>query len=309
MTAQPASTNRLTAAVVGKRVGLFVGGGALWNAFFVAPLVLGLLLKVAFDGMVDNRSLAFFAVVIGAYAVAETLRRVLVHFGALAWVRFWTMAEMLLRGAMLRAQVASGGAHSGPSMQHAGAAMTRFRDDPRDVAMYTDGWVDLTGATLFGMAAVGVMASIDPWLTVVVLLPVAAIALATRVLGHWITAAHRRYLEQTSRLTASLRDIFAAHNTVRLYNARQGATTEIGRRASARSEAAVVDRVLTESVRAASTSLSGIAVGLMLLVVADDIRTGRFSVGDLALFTSYLGYLPSPGVGGVRENGRAGSGG
>ncbi len=291
MTAQAPSTNALTAGVVGKRLGLFLGGGALWNAFFVAPLVLGLLLKVAFDGMVNQRSLGFFAVVVGAYALAELLRRVLVHYGAIAWIRFWTMAEMLLRGAMLRAQVASGGRHSGPATQHAGAAMTRFRDDPQDVARYTDGWIDLTGAALFGLAAVAVMASIDPWLTVVVLLPVAAIALATRILGHWIAAAHRRYLERTSRLTASLRDIFAAHNTLRLYGARHGATAEIRRRAAERSSAAVVDRVLTESIRAASTSLSGIAVGIMLLVVADDLQAGRFSVGDLALFTSYLGYL------------------
>lgn len=284
-------TNRLTARLTAKRLRSFLWGGALWDLYFISPLILGLLLKATFDGFVEERDFVYLAILIGAYTFVEFVRRLIVHKGAMVWIRFWVLMEMLLRGGMLRAQVSSGGPHAGKPVAHAGAAMTRFRDDPRDIAMYTDGWIDVFGATVFAAAAVAVMASIDAWLTVIVLLPVAAIALTTRFLGRWVASAHRRNLEQTSRLTACLRDVFAAHGTIRLYGAREGASAEVGRRASERSRAAVVDRVITESIRAASVSLSGVAVGVMLLVVADDMRSGAFSVGDLALFTSYLGYM------------------
>ena len=43
--------------------------------------------------------------------------------------------------------------------------------------------------------------------------------------------------------------------------------------------------------RAASNSLAGVSIGLVLLLAADDLRTGELSIGELALFITYLRYM------------------
>lgn len=291
MTAPTRSATALTWRTVSKRRGQFLRGGALWDTYFVSIILLGILLQLVFDGIVAGRTFWYLGATIGAYAFVELVRRLIVHQGALTWVRVWTMTEMFLRGGMLRGQVSSGGRHAGPTFGHAGSAMARFRDDPNDVAWYTDSWIDVLGAGVQAAVAVAIMAAIDPWLTVVSVLPIAGIAATTRIIGHWITGAHRRHLEATSDLTATLRDVFAAQDTIRLYAARDDALGEVARRSARRSRAAVVDRVLTDSVRAVSTSLSGVAVGVMLLVAADDLGAGELSIGELALFVAYLRYM------------------
>jgi len=285
------SATRLTWRTVNKRRGHFFKGAALWDTYFVSGILLGLLLEVIFDGIVSDRSMVYLGLVIGSYALVELLRRLVVHHGALMWVRVWSMIEMHLRGAMLRGQVSSGGRHAGPRIPHAGAAMARFRDDPQDIAWYADSWIDLFGAALFASVAVFIMATIDPWLTVVALLPVIGIAVTTRVLGQWVTTAHRRHLAAASDLTANLRDVFAAQDTIRLYDARESVLGEVARRSNTRARAAIVDHVLGESIRAASISLAGVGIGLMLLVAADDLRAGELTIGELALFVAYLRYL------------------
>lgn len=285
------TTTRLTWRVMRKRPAIFFAGGSGWAIYFAGALGLGVLLELIFDGIVDDRSALYLTITIGAYAAVELARRLIVHNAAIVWSKVWTMTEMHLRGGMLRGQVASGGRDAGPQVTHTGAAMARFRDDPTDVAWYLDVWVDITGATVYAIVSITIMALIDPWLTFVAVLPILAIAVTTRLLGAWVARAHRRHLENASALTATLRDVFAAQDTIRLYRARNDVLGEVARRSRRRSDAAIVDRVLTDSVRAASNSLAGVSIGLVLLLAADDLRTGELSIGELALFITYLRYM------------------
>ena len=51
------------------------------------------------------------------------------------------------------------------------------------------------------------------------------------------------------------------------------------------------DRVLDESVWAFSQGAADVGLGLVLLTAAGAMASGQFSVGDLAVFTAYLGWL------------------
>jgi ATP-binding cassette subfamily B protein len=53
----------------------------------------------------------------------------------------------------------------------------------------------------------------------------------------------------------------------------------------------VRDRVLDESVWAFSQGAADVGLGLVLLTAAGAMASGQFSVGDLAVFTAYLGWL------------------
>jgi ATP-binding cassette subfamily B protein len=214
-----------------------------------------------------------------------------VHVSAMLWMRTWVLMESLPQANLLEAQVASGGPRAAPAVEGPGAALTRFRDDPRDVAMFLDAWLDVAGGVVFGAIALGVMMSIDAQMSVVVLLPMVLVAVTTRVLGSRIQAAHRADLEATSSVTGILRDVFHGVTVLRLHEARQAAVEEVARRCEGRRHTAVRDRVLTESISAAALSSVDLAVGLVLVVAAGALGSSDFTVGDLSLFIVYIGYL------------------
>ena len=58
-----------------------------------------------------------------------------------------------------------------------------------------------------------------------------------------------------------------------------------------RRHTAVRDRVLDESVWSFSQGAADVGLGLVLVVSAGAMARGEFAVGDLAVFTAYLGWL------------------
>jgi len=289
MTAAP-GTWRLSGRVAGVRPGLFVASTVGWTLYFATPVLLGLILREVFDAVAagdTSRAYRF----IGLFVAVEAARRVVVHVSAILWMRTWVLMESLPQANMLDAQVASGGPLAAPPVEGPGAALTRFRDDPRDVAMFLDGWLDVGGGFVFGAIAVGVMMSIDVQMSVLVLLPMALVAVTTRVLGSRIQTARRADLEATSSVTGILRDVFHGVTVLRLHDARHAAVEEVARRCESRRRTAVRDRVLTEGISAAALSSVDLAIGLVLVVAAGSLGSSEFSVGDLSLFIVYVGYL------------------
>jgi ATP-binding cassette subfamily B protein len=59
----------------------------------------------------------------------------------------------------------------------------------------------------------------------------------------------------------------------------------------ARRKATLNDLLLTQIIQSISTNAANLGTGILLLLAAESMRTGSFSVGDFALFVSYLGWL------------------
>jgi ATP-binding cassette subfamily B protein len=283
-------TWRLSGRIARVRPGLFTVSTLGWTLFFASPVLLGLILREVFDAVAagdTGRAYRF----IGLFVLVEVVRRVIVHASAIVWMRTWVLMESLPQANMLDAQVASGGPRAAPPVEGPGAAITRFRDDPRDTAMFLDAWLDVGGGCVFGAIAIGVMMSIDVQMSVLVLLPMALVAVTTRVLGARIQAAHRADLEATSSVTGILRDVFHGVTVLRLHDARDAAVAEVARRCAERRHTAVRDRILTEGISAAALSSVDLAIGLVLVVAAGSLGSSEFTVGDLSLFIVYVGYL------------------
>ena len=78
-------------------------------------------------------------------------------------------------------------------------------------------------------------------------------------------------------------------------------TTEFKRLNSRRKTYTIRDTLLTQSLNSVFQNTVTIGTGLILLIAASAMRDGSFSIGDFALFVSYLymvGWLNSE-IGGV----------
>ncbi len=123
------------------------------------------------------------------------------------------------------------------------------------------------------------------------LIPLVGVAMATRTLD----ARIKRY-RAADRLAASavsglLGDVMAAATTIKVNNAIDPTIAHLRKLVDARRRTAVRDRVLDESVWAFSQGAADVGLGLVLLSAAGAMAAGRFSVGELAVFSAYLGWL------------------
>lgn len=268
----------------------FWRGSLLFICFFIAPAFTGYALSRGYSALAEGRTTDTYRWA-GAVAVSELLRMTAVHFGALIWVRVWTHMESLLRANMLVAQMASGGPEAGQPVGSAGRAITHFRDDTDDVAEFVDNVLDTTGGVLFAAIAGFVLASANLPATLILIVPIIAVVLVTRVLDTRIKVYRTADREATEEVTGLLGDVMAAATTVKVNDASESMLARLKVVVDHRRSTAVRDRVLDEGVQAFSAGAADVGLGLVLLVSAAGIASGSFDLGTLALFVAYLGWL------------------
>ena len=268
----------------------FWRGSLLFIYFFIAPAFTGYALSRGYSALAEGRTTDTYRWA-GAVAASELLRMTAVHFGALIWVRVWTHMESLLRANMLVAQMASGGPEAGQPVGSAGRAITHFRDDTDDVAEFVDNVLDTTGGVLFAAIAGFVLASANLPATLILIVPIIAVVLVTRVLDTRIKVYRTADREATEEVTGLLGDVMAAATTVKVNDASESMLARLKVVVDHRRSTAVRDRVLDEGVQAFSAGAADVGLGLVLLVSAAGIASGSFDLGTLALFVAYLGWL------------------
>jgi ATP-binding cassette subfamily B protein len=265
-------------------------GWALFVVFFTVPAGIGWTLGRAFDSLSagDAGAVVRWAAVV---VVLEVLRMASIHWGAITWTRAWVHMQTLLRANLLAAQVASGGPEAGQPVGSAGEAITHFRDDAEDVAMFVDGLIDVSGGLAFTMVAAFVLGSTDLAAALVLVVPLVAVGVATKLLDSRIKAYRAADRVATASVTGLVGDVMAAATTVKVNRADEPVLARLRALVDRRRETAVRDRVLEEGVQAFSRGAADVGLALVLIVGAGALASGSFDVGDLAVFAAYLGWL------------------
>lgn len=193
----------------------------------------------------------------------------------------------LLRGAMLSGLVSSGGPSA--AIGAPGEAVSRFRDDVAAMDDFMEAWIDLSGEMLLCLAALAIMFSIDAPITAVVVLPlIAVVALTDRLTGRIqrLRAASR---EAGAKVAGFIAEAFGAVQTIRVAGAEGHVVARLDRLNAARARTAVRDRLFSAGLEGLAANIAGVGMGLVLLLTAGAMRRGAFTVGDFALFASYVG--------------------
>ncbi|MFL5801169.1 MAG: hypothetical protein ACJ8CR_05445 [Roseiflexaceae bacterium] len=92
-------------------------------------------------------------------------------------------------------------------------------------------------------------------------------------------------------MTGLLGEIFGATLAVKVADAEQRVVAHLEHLNDIRRRATLRDLLLTKILDSLGASSANLGTGAVLLLSAASLRSGRFTVGDLALFVSYLGWL------------------
>lgn len=265
-------------------------GWVFFIMFFVIPVGIGWALSRAFDALSNGDSGSVYRW-LAALVVLEAARMGSIHGAALVWTRVWVQMQTFLRANLLAAQVASGGPEAGQPVGSAGEAVTHFRDDAEDVAKFVDGLVDVSAGLVFTMLAAIVLGSTNLAAALVLIVPLTIVAVATKALDSRIKLYRAADRQATGAVTGLVGDVMAAATTVKVNNAAESLLARLKVLVDRRRVTAVRDRVLEEGVEAFSRGAADVGLGLVLFVGAGALASGKFDVGELALFVAYLGWL------------------
>ncbi|MFL6054748.1 MAG: ABC transporter ATP-binding protein [Actinoallomurus sp.] len=274
-------------------LGRYLLGGLLWLPTYLFPIGGGLLLKELFDQLsghhaADLREALWICV---AFVGLEVVRGLILVTAWAYGVYWWEAAATTLRANVLRSILTARGAAAARLPHSSGEAIARLRDDVSDLVQVTDDLVDLAGTVLFGVTALAVMAAIDPAVTLALVLPMIAVGVLCRLLGTVIRRLHRRARRLGAVVTAHIGDAFAGILAIKTAGAEDAVLRRLREHNRRRRNAAVKDRLATDLLDSVTSATVEVGIGLVLLIAAPAMHHGDFTVGDLALFTSYIGWL------------------
>ncbi len=268
------------------RPGTYAISALLWGGFYVMPLVTGLLLRAFFDALTGRAGSGPNAwTVLVLLAGAELLRLTALFIGHYAGSIFWIIVEGLLRHNLLSCILALRGRALPASP---GEAISRFRDDVAEVLDHIDRWTDFGGQGTFAALALAVMLPINPWITLCVAVPLIVVIATVNALSGRLKQYREASRTAAGRVTGFLGEVFGAVQAVQVVGAAPHATRHFAAINEARRRAALRDSLFTQLLNTFNLNTANVAIGLTLLLAAGVMRAGAFTVGDFALFVSYL---------------------
>ncbi len=281
------STLRLGWEMIRYRPTLFAVSAVLWALVHSTPVLFGILVGQVFDRLSGSAAAGASAwtpvIVFTALAIG---RNGILWFGDIAWITYWNDQALQLRRNLLRWLLEAPGSRTmevDPSQ-----AVSTFRDDVDDLLEYVENWVDLGGLVIFAGGSVWVMAGIDAGLTGLVLIPLILTGILTQSLSPQIRNRRRAMRTATEDVTGFIGETFGAVQAVKLAHTEQPVLDEFRKLNRVRRKAALRDTFLTELLRSINVNMATVGTALVLIVAAGAIRDGGFSVGDLAVFLTYL---------------------
>jgi len=269
---------------------LFIGTGfSVLMSAYLLPLVPGLVIQRFFNDLSDNTAAGANSwTFLGLLVAVGVARSVTMLIGASEPI-YHAVVGALLRKNVFQRILTHPGARSVPVSS--GEAVSRFRDDVNAIGMFLSWSFDPIGQVTMLVLSLVILIRIDPWLTVGVFLPLLAIVALVSQMGKRIERFRRANQEAIGNVTGLLGEMFGAVQAVKAAGAEGRVVGHLRTVNDARRRATLNDTVFNEFLHSVSTNLANIGTGLILLMAAGQIREGAFTVGDFALFVSYLGGL------------------
>jgi ATP-binding cassette subfamily B protein len=272
------------------KTGIYLADTVIWVLVYATQLLPGLVAQRAFDtlqsGTADVPAILWLA---AAFVGAGVAHAGTMLIGWLVDVGFRFGVTGVLQRNMLAEVLRRPGARSldrTPS-----EALSVFRDDVQHAEDGADWTIDMIGNAVFAAAAMTILIRVNATIAIFVFAPLAAIIVVAQVATNRLRQTRSASQIATSRVTGALGEIFGSVQAVQLARGERGVVAHFRRLNDERRRAMLRERrvqLVTQSIYRNTVNLG---TGLILLLGAQAMRSGDFTVGDFALFVSYLGFV------------------
>jgi len=286
-TARSVSTPRAAWNLVRNEPKAYAVAWLQWVGFHMSPLLVGLILKVVLDDLVDPEPgipVLMMVMLVGV----EVGRWSLLVSAAVQWHGAWVGWMTVPRVNMLSSLATGPGPVAGRLPGSSGEAVSRFRDDVQDISLVLDVWLDVSGAIAAASVALVVMATIDPVASLAAMVPVGLAVAASALLGPKLRTWRRDARVATARVTGFIGDMYGSILAVKTGAAENQVDARFAQLNAERAVVGKRDAVGSELIRSLGYGTGEVTVGVVLVLVASSFADGELSVGDIGLFAAYV---------------------
>lgn len=273
------------------RPGIYAASGLLASGmFYIFPLVPGLVVQAFLDKISRQARLDAGLWWLIALLVGVAVARVAALLGAIAAEMTVRLVNAtLLRQNLLRRILQRPGARPVPTSP--GEAISRLRDDVNNVVTFLSWTLDPVGQITVGVIALVVLLRINGPLTLTVFLPLVIVLAVVNMARKRIQRYRKANQESIGEVTGLLGEVFGAVGAVKAAGAERRVVAHMRQLNEARRRATLNDLLFTQLLESVSFNAANLGTGVMLLLAGQSMRSGHFTVGDFALFVSYIGWL------------------
>ncbi|MFC2094842.1 ABC transporter ATP-binding protein [Candidatus Bipolaricaulota bacterium] len=272
------------------RPGLYAADVSAWVAIMLTELGAGYIAKLFFDSLTDASPAGLTLWSIIALVIAAGIAQILtILAGALLDIRHRYTMGSLMRRNLLASIFARPGAET--LSRSTGEALNTFRDDVL-VLEDTISWiVDQIALAAYAGVALAILVAIDARITAIVVLPLLTVIVAARLVAKHIRRFREASRRATEKVTGAIGEAMEGVQTIQLAGAEKHVLAHVEELNKARLHATVRDRLLSQSFHSFFWNTRTLCTGLILLAAASSLKSGAFTVGDLAVFVIYVGVL------------------
>jgi ATP-binding cassette subfamily B protein len=267
---------------------LFHAGG--WSAMNLTTLLTGLVARAFFDTLTGQARAPVGTTGLIVLLVVIAMSRAILWLtaGFAETVMRFTMSGLVRRN-LLRHVLVKPGANALP--YSVGETLSRFRDDAYQAEDSVDWSDEILSQGLFALAAFVVLVQVNVRMALVAIVPLLVVSAlsqrASAALGRYRAASS----QATSQVTGAIGDILAAVQTLQAAGAEDRAVARFRHLNEQRRRAMLTDRLVTQVLDAITANTTGSGTGLIMLLAAGYLRAGTLTVGDFALFVTYLSVI------------------
>lgn len=261
---------------------------------FAITTALGLILRAFFNGLTGESSFALPLWPIVGLQIAYALIAATSQMAAgWSFINFQYISYDLMIRNMLARILQLPGSRPLPQNENGttmstGQAISTFRDDTEELLMAIVAVDDVIGLIVSAGISVTIMLQISVPVTLGTFVPLLVVVGIAQRLGERAKRYRKASRQATSQVTGMIADMFNSTQALKVANAEARVIDRFRQINEQRKQTMVRDKLLTELVDALSTGTIELGMGLILLLAAQQMYAGTFTLGDFALFAAYI---------------------
>jgi ATP-binding cassette subfamily B protein len=272
------------------RYKLFIGSVLLNIIFLTLPLVTTLIIREIYDNLQGIHSFSInIWYLVGFIPVTYGIRVLALLLSVIFMWAFSLSCMNLLRKNMIRGIFDKPGAQALPKTS--GEAISRLRGDVEEVAWFTNFISVMISFGLFAVIAFILMFSINVTATTAILVPFVLLVIGIIITRSKIAVYRKKNRKATGKVTSAINEIFGSIRTIKVTSAENNILMHFKELNNERKRAAVKDDTYLAIVKALYEVTISVSMGIMLILVVQELRSGKFTLGDLFLFMYLIGWL------------------
>jgi len=280
--------------------GLYLLDSLLWMFIMGLPAVPGLIIREFFNTLTsetsEQSSLQSPLLWVALLLAVGIARIVAIFAGRITKTQHRFTISSLLRQNLLKQLFQRPGAESfavhGKTVSP-GEVISFFREDAAQVEDNVVGTNEIFGAGVFALISLVILLTVNARLTLLVFLPLVAIALIIQYAETHIKRYRAASRQTTQQVTGLVGEMFAAVQAIQVAGAETPVLNYLHHLSDQRRQRMVRDQVFTSVLHSSLENLVSLGTGLILLVAAQSGMGGdrSLNVGDFALFVYYLAFV------------------